>query len=53
MILATTRLIGFAGLSVVLLSGCGDSSSPATPTKAGTEAVTFHVKDMGTRLALM
>jgi hypothetical protein len=52
-ILATTRLIGWTGLAVVLLSGCGGSSSPVTPTKAGIETVTFHVKDMGKQLALM
>ncbi len=51
--LATVRVIGLAGLAVVLLSGCGGSSSPVTPMKAGTETVTFHVKDMGNRLALM
>ena len=53
MILATTRVIGLAGLAVVLLSGCGGSSSPLTPTKDGIDTVTFHVKDMGKRLALM
>jgi hypothetical protein len=52
-VLATSRLIALAGLAVVLLLGCGGSTSPATPTKAGIETVTFHVKDMGKRLALM
>jgi len=51
--LATTRLIGLAMFAVAAFSGCGRSSAPATPPTAGTETVTFHVQDMGKRLALM
>ncbi|HLQ46298.1 MAG TPA: hypothetical protein VK137_16260 [Planctomycetaceae bacterium] len=51
--LATTRLIGLAMFVATSFSGCGRSSAPETPPTAGTETVTFHVKDMGKRLALM
>ena len=51
--LATTRLIGLALLLVVPLSGCGRSSKPESSPAGGTETVTFHVTDMGKRLALM
>ncbi len=51
--LATIRLIGIAMLVAVSISGCGRSSAPEPSTKAGTETVTFHVTDMGKRLALM
>lgn len=50
--LVTTRLIGLAIFVAALLSGCGRSPAPETTT-AGTETVTFHVTDMGKRLALM
>ena len=50
--LATIRLTGMAMLVTASLLGCGRSPTPATPT-AGTETVTFHVTDMGKRLALM
>ena len=51
--LATTQLIGLAMFAAAAFSGCGRSSAPETPPTAGTETVTFHVKDMGKRLALM
>ena len=51
--LATTRLIGLAIFVAALFSGCGRSSKPETPLAAGAESVTFHVTDMGKRLALM
>jgi hypothetical protein len=50
----TTRWAGFAGLTAMLLSGCGSSAepAPAITAKTGTETVTFYVKDMGERLKL-
>lgn len=50
--LTATRLIGLAVFVAVLFSGCGRSASGPSPL-AGTETVTFHVTDMGKRLALM
>ena len=52
MMFATTRFVGWAVFAAALISGCG-RSAPESPTKAGTETVTFHVTDMGKRLALM
>ena len=51
--LATVRLIGLAVLLTASISGCGRSPAPEPSTKAGIETVTFHVTDMGKRLALM
>ncbi|MFM9966483.1 MAG: hypothetical protein ACKV2Q_35345 [Planctomycetaceae bacterium] len=36
-----------------LFAGCGRSSAPDPSLPTGTETVTFHVTDMGKRLALM
>lgn len=51
--LATTRLIGMTLFVAALLLGCGRSSAPEPSPTTGTETVTFQVKDMGKRLALM
>lgn len=51
-LLAATIRLALALFLAAILSGCGGSTAPET-TKAGTESVTFHVKDMGKRLALM
>lgn len=58
---ATTRLMGMALFVAALISGCDTSPDPATspavapvsPKTAGKETVTFIVKDMGKRLALI
>ena len=53
-------LFGIAGLTAVLLAGCGDSSTPDPhPTGAddttqhGQQTLVIHVLDMGKRLKLM
>ena len=51
--LATMRLIVLAVLMAAVFLGCGRSSAPEPSTNVGTETVTFHVTDMGKRLALM
>ncbi len=51
--LAIRGWIGLAVLLAALFSGCGRSSKPESSAVVGTETVTFHVTDMGKRLALM
>ena len=58
--LYSTRLFGIAGLAVVLLAGCGDSSTPDQSRKGtkgiglhGRQTLIIHVPDMGERLKLM
>ena len=53
MTFAPTRLIGLTMLVAFSLSGCGGDAAPETSPAASTQTVTFHVKDMGKRLALM
>ena len=46
-------LVRIVCMAVISISGCGEPTSDmdSTPTKAA--KVTFHVKEMGERLALM
>ena len=53
LLLATKYQIGLVLLLTAVLSGCGGSSAPDPSPTSGTETVTFHVTDMGKRLALM
>ena len=48
------RLVGVAALATVLFLGCGrsDTSDGFAPNQSAA-TVTFHVKDMGTRLNLL
>jgi len=51
---------GLIGIAAACIAGCGRSSAPVVapsapvaPPVAGSETVTFYVKDMGERLNLL